>query len=964
MSSTRPIGPDARVLLVDASSFVFRAYHQSLNQDARYNARPSDGLPTGAVRLFFGKLLQFVREGAAGVVPTHLGIVFDKGSRESHRKQLFAEYKANRDATPEDLKPQMPLVRAAVRAFGLPVVELDHTEADDLIASYARAAEAAGAEVLIVSADKDLQQLVGPRIRFYDAESGTKGKPGYRPERNLDVEAVTAKWEGVPPSGIGDVLALMGDTSDNVPGVPGIGLKTAAQMILEHGDLERLLAAADTIKQPKRRENLLAHADQARLSRRLVELDTRLSLPVDPSELALDRPDGRRLVAYLKALELHALVKRVAKAWDLDPDAVEPDPELASASAGASSTSDSIGAGTVPPAPNPAPFDRSGYVVVSDEAQLAEWVGKAREAGVCGFHVHLGDKGIAGVALATSPGVAAYVPVEHRFEGSGLFGGLASGQVPPARAWPLIGALVEDEHLVKVGHDLKPGLKALAAAGMSLRGFDDVMLMSYVLESGLGKHALPDVSERHLGHRTSVPALMCGTGRSRVAPEMLSPGETGPFVAEQADAALRLGALLKPRLSEQDLLGVYEDLEKPMVPVLARMEAAGIKVDRTALDRLSKDFGASLVRLEGVVHGLAGEDFQIGSPKQIGDILFGRLGLPGGKKTPSGQWATGATALEELAAAGHDLPARILDWRRTSKLKSTYADALLVAADRGTDRIHTTFSLAATTTGRLSSSEPNLQNIPVRTEEGRRIRAAFVAADGHRILSADYSQVELRILAHIADIPELRQAFLDGLDIHAATASEMFGVPLGEVGGELRRRAKTINFGIIYGISAFGLADRLGISRQEASEFIGRYFERFPGIRDYIESTKAFCREHGFVQTLFGRVCHYPGIASRNVSERMGIERQAVNAPIQGTAADIIRRAMIRMQAELDAAGLKSRMLLQVHDELVFEVPDAEVEAAAPLITRVMADAAAPLVDLAVPLVVEAKAAGNWERAH
>ncbi len=962
MSSTHQLGPDARVLLVDASSFVFRAYHQSLNQDARYNARPSDGLPTGAVRLFFVKLLQFVREGAAGVLPTHLGIIFDKGSRDSHRKQLFAEYKANRDTTPDDLKPQMPLVRAAVRAFGLPVVELDRTEADDLIASYAKAAEAAGAEVLIVSADKDLQQLVGPRIRFYDAESGTKGKPGYRPERNLDVEAVTAKWEGVPPSGIGDVLALMGDASDNVPGVPGIGLKTAAQLILEHGDLERLLAAAGTIKQPKRRENLLAHADQARLSRRLVELDCGLPLPVDPADLALNRPDGRRLVAYLKALELHALVKRVAKAWDIDPDAVVPDPELAVAASGPDEAAAAVEGGAAPVAP--APFDRTGYVVVADERSLQEWVDGARQAGVCGFHVHLGEKGVLGIALAIAPGSAAYVPIEHRVAGSGLFGGLAAGQVSPARAWAMLGPLIEDGAVFKVGHDLKPALKALAAAGLSLRGFDDVMLMSYALESGLGRHALSDVSERHLGHRTADPALLGGTGRGKVAPEMVAPGETGPVAAEQADAALRLRDVLGLRLRERDLLGVYEDLEKPMVSVLARMEASGIKVDRGALVGLSKDFGAALIRLESVVHDLAGETVQIGSPKQIGDILFGKLGLPGGRKTPSGQWATGATALEELAAAGHALPARILDWRRTAKLKSTYADALLVAADRGTDRIHTTFSLAATTTGRLSSSEPNLQNIPVRTEEGRRIRAAFVAAEGHRILSADYSQVELRLLAHIADIPELRQAFVDGLDIHAATASEMFGVPLAEVGSELRRRAKTINFGIVYGISAFGLADRLGISRQEASEFIGRYFERFPGIRDYIEETKAFCREHGYVRTLFGRVCHYPGIASRNVSERMGVERQAVNAPIQGTAADIIRHAMIRMQPELDAAGLKARMLLQVHDELVFEVPDGEVEIAGPIISKVMSGAAAPLVELAVPLVVDAKAADNWDRAH
>lgn len=965
MTSTQFSGPGAKVLLVDASSFVFRAYHQSLNQDAKYNARPSDGLPTGAVRIFFTKLLQFVREGAAGVVPTHLAIVFDKGSRESHRKQLFADYKANRSETPQDLKPQMPLVRAAVEAFGLPVIEMDRTEADDLIASYAKAAEAAGADVLIVSADKDLQQLVGPRIRFYDAESGSKGKPGYRPERNLDVEAVTAKWEGVPPSGIGDVLALMGDASDNIPGVPGIGLKTAAQLILEYGDLERLLASAGTIKQPKRRENLVAHAEQARLSRRLVELETDLPLPVELERLALPEPDGRRLVAYLKALELPALVKRVAKAWDVDADAVEPDAVLVSATPVATiAVGGSAEGGSAPPRIEAAPFDRAGYRTVATEAELAEWVAAGRKAGSFGFHVHLGERGVLGVAIAVEAGRAAYVPIEHRDGGAGLFGGLASGQVPATAAWALLGPLVEDATSIKVGHDLKPALKALAAVGLTLRGFDDVMLMSYVLESGLGGHGLPEISERHLGHRTSDPTSLAGSGRSKVALETVPPADTAPVAAEQADAALRLRAVLEPRLGDGDPRSVYDELERPMVPALARMEAAGIRIDRAALAGLSRDFGATLVRLESAIHELAGETFQLGSPKQIGDILFGKLGMPGGKKTPSGQWATPATALEELAAAGYDLPARILDWRRTSKLKSTYADTLQVAADRGTDRIHTNFSLAATTTGRLSSSEPNLQNIPIRTEEGRRIRAAFIAAEGHKILSADYSQVELRLLAHIADIPQLRQAFRDGVDIHAATASEMFDVPLAEVDATLRRRAKTINFGIIYGISAFGLADRLGIPRQEAGAFIERYFERFPGIRDYMDATKAFCRENGFVRTLFGRVCHYPGIATRNVAERMGVERQAVNAPIQGTAADIIRRAMLRMQSELDGAGLKARMLLQVHDELVFEVPDEEVEATSAIVVDVMAGAASPNIELAVPLMVEAKAADNWERAH
>ncbi|MBY0395330.1 MAG: DNA polymerase I, partial [Thermoleophilia bacterium] len=482
--------------------------------------------------------------------------------------------------------------------------------------------------------------------------------------------------------------------------------------------------------------------------------------------------------------------------------------------------------GSAPPRIEAAPFDRAGYRTIATEVELAEWVAEARQAASLGFHVHLGERGVLGVAIAVEAGRAAYVPIEHRDGGGGLFGGLASGQVPAAAAWGLLGPLVEDATTTKIGHDLKPALKALAAVGLTLRGFDDVMLMSYVLESGLGGHGLPEISERHLGHRTSDPTSLAGAGRSKVALETVPPADTAPVAAEQADAALRLRAVLEPRLGDGDARSVYDELERPMVPALARMEAAGIRIDRAALAGLSRDFGATLARLEATIHELAGETFQIGSPKQIGDILFGKLGMSGGKKTPGGQWATPATALEELAAAGHDLPARILDWRRTSKLKSTYADTLQVAADRGTDRVHTDFSLAATTTGRLSSSDPNLQNIPIRTEEGRRIRAAFIAAEGHKILSADYSQVELRLLAHIADIPQLRQAFRDGVDIHAATASEMFDVPLAEVDATLRRRAKTINFGIIYGISAFGLADRLGIPRQEAGAFIERYFER------------------------------------------------------------------------------------------------------------------------------------------
>ena len=957
MTNALALGPGSRLILVDASSFVFRAYHQSLNQDPKYNARPSDGLPTGAVRLFFAKLFQFVRDGAAGVVPTHLGIVFDKGSRESHRRQLYPEYKANRSETPADLRPQMPLVREAVRAFGLPVIELDRTEADDLIATYARAAEAKGAEVVIVSADKDLQQLVSPRIRFYDAESGSKGKPGYRPERNLDVEAVVAKWEGLQPGQIGDALALIGDTSDNIPGVPGIGLKTAAQLLLEYGSLEALLEGASAIKQPKRRENLLAAAEGARLSRRLVELDCSVDLPVDPDTLALPAPDGRRLVAYLKALELPALAKRVAKELGVDADRVPPDAELA-----ASPTTAPGADGPVMP-PFPA-ADPDAYGLVATQDDLDGWIAAARAAGRFGLHLHRGDAGAIGLGIAVEPGRAVYVPIEHRAGGDGLFGGLAQGQIDAAAAWGAVGALMEDAGVRKIVHDLKGTAKAAGRLGFEIAGADDVGLMSYALESGLTGHGLPELAARHLGNAAPDPDALRGQGRGRVDAEAVAPRAAAPVAAQIADAVLRLWTVLAPRLEGTPTQAVYEELELPMVPVLARMEAAGVRIDRAVLAELSRDFGATLARLETEIHDLGGGPFQIGSPKQIGDVLFGRLGLPGGRRTPSGQWATGATILEELAAAGHALPGRLLDWRRTSKLKSTYADALLSAADRGTDRVHTTFSLAATTTGRLSSSDPGLQNIPIRTEEGRRIRAAFVAAEGHRILSADYSQVELHLLAHIADVPRMREAFAEGVDIHAATASDMFGVPVGEVSGELRRRAKTINFGIVYGISAFGLADRLGIGRQEAAEFIARYFERFPGIRDYVEGTKTFCREHGFVRTLFGRVCHYPGITSGNVTERMGVERQAVNAPIQGTAADIIRRAMIRMEGALADSGLSARMLLQVHDELVFEVAEAECADTARVVSDVMAGAAAPDIDLAVPLVVEARSAENWERAH
>ncbi|RVU19478.1 DNA polymerase I [Methylobacterium oryzihabitans] len=1021
----KPVGPGDQVLLVDGSSFIFRAYFQSINQPERYNFRPSDGLPTGAVRLFCAKIAQFVQEGAAGIVPTHLGIVFDK-SEGSFRKEIFPDYKGHRPDAPDDLKRQMPLMRDAVRAFGLEPIELIRYEADDLIATYARQAEARGAGVIIVSSDKDLMQLVGETVRFYDFESGQKGKPGYRPERSLDRAAIMERWEGLAPEQIGDALALIGDTSDNVPGVPGIGLKTAAALIKEFGSLDALLERAGEIKQPKRRETLLGHIDQARLSRRLVALDEAVPVPVPLDALGLPKPDPEKLVGFLKAMEFNTLTRRIASLLHVDPEAVRPDPALLPGGAdpgysnpqGGSDVTPFFGDAPdaapvaevdpfadldLPDAPPPPrkpaeaspatlvaaraaeavkPFDTGAYETVTSLERLDAWIAEAVEAGVVAVDTETNaldalKADLVGVSLATAAGRAAYIPLDHvepvEAKGDGdLFGGKAAtgefrriaDQLPWTAVRERLKPMLENPAVLKVGQNIKYDWLVLARHGIEVAPFDDTMLISYVLDAGKGSHGMDELARRHLGHQPITFAEVAGTGRQKVTFDRVPLDRATAYAAEDADVTLRLWRVMKPRLVAERRATVYETLERPLLTILARMEREGIRVDRGMLSRLSGDFSQSLARLEDEIQETAGEKFSVSSPKQIGDILFGKMGLPGAKKTPSGQWATPATLLEELAGQGHDLPKKILEWRQLSKLKSTYTDALQEHADRGTDRVHTSFSLAATTTGRLSSSEPNLQNIPIRTEEGRRIRQAFVAEPGHKLISADYSQIELRLLAHIADIPQLRQAFEDGIDIHAATASAMFGVPLDQMTPDLRRRAKTINFGIIYGISAFGLADRLGIPQGEAAAFIKQYFERFPGIRAYIDDTKKTCRDKGYVTTLFGRVCHYPQIRSNNPQERASVERQAINAPIQGTAADIIRRAMVRMEGALAAENLSARMLLQVHDELVFEAPDDEVERALPIIARVMEEAPHPAVSLRVPLAVEAKAAANWQEAH
>ncbi len=991
--SHRPVGPGDHVFLVDGSSFVFRAYFQSIRQDQKYNYR-SDRLPVGAVRLFATKVLQFLRDGAAGITPTHIAIIFDK-SENSFRRELYPAYKAHRPDPPEDLVPQFPLMRATVRAFGLTPIEQDRYEADDLIATYARIARERGADVLIVSADKDLMQLIEPGVAMFDPASGTGDNR--REERRIGVAEVI-DYFGVAPEKVVDVQALAGDSTDNVPGAPGIGVKTAAQLITEYGSLDALLARAGEIKQPKRRETLTRPetVELIRVSRQLVTLvrDVELETPLD--SLGLPKLEGEKLVAFLKAMEFTTITRRVGEICGVDSNVVEPDPafvgpagwrgrngEAAPPPAEAAPV-EAAPAAKIDEAPAPktlasaraaaargASFDVAKYPAVRTLGDLDAWIARAFEAGIVAFDTETNSLDpiqaeLVGASLAVAPGEACYIPINHA-QREGLFGdGLLPDQLSEQEVVARLKPLLEARHVLKVGQNVKFDWHIFKQRGVEVAPYDDTMLMSYVLDSGVHNegHGMDGLSERWLGHKPIAFAEVAGSGRNFIGFARVDIDKATAYAAEDADVTLRLWRVLKPRLVAEGLTTVYETLERPLVATLARMEARGVSIDRNILSRLSGEFAQGMARIEAEIQTLVGGPLNLGSPKQISDVLFGQMGLPGGKKTPTGAWSTNASVLEDLAEEGHPLPRKILDWRQLSKLKSTYTDALPGYVNPTTHRVHTSFALASTTTGRLSSSEPNLQNIPIRNEEGRRIRRAFVSAAGCKLISADYSQIELRLLAHIADLPSLRQAFADGLDIHAMTASEMFGVPIEGMPSEVRRRAKAINFGIIYGISAFGLANQLGISREEAGAYIRKYFERFPGIRDYMEATKKRARADGYVTTIFGRKCHFPRINASNPSERAFNERAAINAPIQGSAADIIRRAMTRMDAELARAKLSARMLLQVHDELVFEAPDGEIEATIALVAKVMSQAPAPALKLDVPLLVDARAAANWDEAH
>src|SRR3954471_20515425 len=1006
-------GKGDHVFLVDGSGYIFRAYHAlpPLN-------RKSDGLQVNAVLGFCNMLWKLLRDMPEDDRPTHLAIIFDK-SEITFRNKLYPDYKAHRPPAPDDLIPQFALIREAVRAFDLPCLEQVGFEADDLIATYVREACERGATATIVSSDKDLMQLVTDCVTMYDTMK----------DRRIGIPEVIEKF-GVPPEKVVDVQALAGDSSDNVPGVPGIGVKTAAQLIVEYGDLETLLLRANEIKQPKRREALIDNAEKARISRQLVLLDDKVKLDVPLDELAVHEPDPRKLIAFLKAMEFSTLTRRVADYAQIDPADIEPDAgtksgasvfatlplaekvdESGNVATAPSVSGDLFARAGIPSPPSPAGgrgtvpntgrslgkeeksnvvltpqalaaaraeaarktrIDRAKYKTIRDLEELKSWLARVHDFGQLAIEAKADSidpmqAEICGIALALAPNDACYIPLSHKRsgDGSGLFAaGLAADQITTAEAVEALRPLLESAGILKIGFNLKFSAVIFAQHGVTIRNHDDAQLMSYALDAGRNAHGLDALAERWLGHANMSYGEITGSGRGKLSFDQVAIDKATAYSAEDADVILRLWRVLKPRLVAERMSTVYETLERPLISVLARMERRGISIDREVLSRLSGEFAQTAARVEAEIQEIAGEPVNVGSPKQIGDIIFGKMAITGGSKTKTGAWSTSAQVLEELAEQGHEFPRKILDWRQVSKLKSTYTDALPTYVHPQTHRVHTTYALAATTTGRLSSNEPNLQNIPVRTEDGRKIRRAFIASAGHKLVSADYSQIELRLLAEIADIPVLKQAFHDKLDIHAMTASEMFGVPVKDMPGEIRRRAKAINFGIIYGISAFGLANQLGIAREEAAAYIKKYFERFPGIRAYMDDTKESCRRNGYVTTLFGRKMYYPDIKASNASVRAFNERASINARLQGTAADIIRRAMIRMEDALAEKKLSAQMLLQVHDELIFEVPDNEVAATLPVVKKVMEDAPMPALSLSVPLQVDARAANNWDEAH
>lgn len=920
------------IYLIDGSGFIFRAYHgiRPLNSP--------NGTQVNAVFGFSNMLFKLLQDLDESERPSHLAVIFDT-KRQTFRNDIYPEYKAHRPPAPEDLVPQFPIIREAVKAFGLPSLELDGFEADDLIATYASQARDKGWKVTIVSSDKDLMQLVDNNVTMLDTMKNKRIGP----------DGVMEKF-GVGPDKVIELQALAGDSADNVPGVPGIGVKTAALLLNEFGSLESLLARAGEIKQNKRRENLIEFADLARVSRQLVTLDCAVPVPVDIETLRLKDPEGSDLLRFVDTHGFSSLRNRVITHYDGLEEYDES--EIVS------------------------PSIECEYECVTTMDALQQWIDKAYSAGTVAVDTETTSLNamaakLVGISMSVEAGKACYIPLDHVGEGvSGELDLLAADtkpdQIDKKAALAALKPLLEDASVMKIGQNIKYDFLILIKEGIEIGPYDDTMLMSYALDSGKHGHGMDELSGIHLDIAPVPIKEVIGSGKSAITFDRVPLDKATNYAAEDADITWRLASILKPRLAAENIRSVYETLERPLASVLAKMERRGIKVDGPVLHKLSNHFGTELNRLETEIHTIVGRPFNINSPKQLGEILFDEMALEGGKKSKkTGAWSTNVDVLDALAAEGHALPVKVLEYRSLAKLKSTYTDALQASINRDTGRVHTSYHMAATSTGRLSSNDPNLQNIPIRTENGRKIRQAFIPEVGCKLLAADYSQIELRVLAHMADISALKDAFAKGVDIHAMTASEVFGVPIEGMDPAVRRQAKAINFGIIYGISAFGLARQLGISRKEAAQYIEAYFEKFPGIRKYMDDTIASCRESGYVETLFGRKCHIPNIRDKNGAMRQFGERAAINAPIQGTAADIIRRAMVRMDGALADAGLGDvKMLLQVHDELVFEVPTDKIDATTKVVQSIMQEACAPAITLDVPLVVDCGIGDNWDEAH
>ncbi len=921
---------DGELYLIDGSGFIFRAYYAMAYSGQKAMTNP-DGLPIGAVFGFTNMLLKLLQDYHA----PYIAVIFD-AARVNFRNDIYPEYKANRDETPEDLIPQFPLVRQATEAFDIPAIELQGYEADDLIAAYAKLAKEKGKKVVIVSSDKDLMQLVDKDVRMLD------------PMKNkwIGEKEVIEKF-GVTPDKVVDVQSLAGDSTDNVPGVPGIGVKTAAQLINEYGDLESLLSRAEEIKQPKRRESLIESAEMARISKKLVRLDENAPVPVALDDLKTRDGAHPNLFGFLQDQGFNSILRRLggeAKASE------EKTPQETHAN-----DEETL----------PAIKDNK-YTLITDAKTLQKWIDEAYETGFLAIDTETtsltpAKADLVGISISSRLGKAAYIPLGHT-QATDLFGESAGNEIEQMEmeeAVKLLKPLLEDESVLKIGHNMKYDWQMLAKQGAYMSPCDDTMLISYVLDGTEHSHAMDNLALQMFGHQNIKFEEVAGKGKNRVSFDQVPIEAALDYAAEDAEITLRLHKTLKPRLAREKMVSVYEDIERPLITVIAQMELTGIKIDPAFLKKLSHDFGKKLATLEEEIYKLAGHPFNVASPKQVGEVLFQEMGLQGGKKTKTGDYSTSVDILEKLSLEGHEIVEKILEYRQMAKLKSTYTDALQEQINPETGRVHTSFAMAHVNTGRLSSSDPNLQNIPIRTEEGRKIREAFIAEKGHVLLSVDYSQVELRLAAELAGVQALQKAFKDGVDIHALTASQVFNVPLDKVTPEIRRQAKAVNFGIIYGISGWGLAKQLGCDPADANEFISRYLSKFHELQTYMEERKDEAYRHGFVRTLYGRKCVIKGIHEKGPQKSFA-QRQAINAPLQGTAADIMKIAMARMPRALQEAGLKARMLLQVHDELVFEVPEDEAEKTATLVRSVMEGVA----DISVPLEAEAGSGQNWAQAH